>query len=58
MAINCITGSNVAIRYMLARRIQSRAQYTQKGAMKDILARCLKKTNVQECILTNVYIAL
>jgi hypothetical protein len=30
--------------------------YTQKGAMKDVLARCLKKTDVQVCTLTSVYI--
>jgi hypothetical protein len=28
--------------------------YGQKGTMKDILARCLKKTNVQVCTLFNV----
>jgi hypothetical protein len=32
--------------------------YTQKGAMKDVLARCLKKTYVQVCTLTSVYIVL
>ncbi len=30
--------------------------YTMKGAMKDVLARCLKKTDVQVCTLTSVYI--
>jgi hypothetical protein len=30
--------------------------YTQKGTMKDELARCLKKTDVQVCTSTNVYI--
>jgi hypothetical protein len=30
--------------------------YTQKGAMKDVLARCLKKTDVQVCTLTSVYL--
>jgi hypothetical protein len=28
--------------------------YGQKGTMKDVLARCLKKTNVQVCTLFNV----
>ncbi len=32
--------------------------YTQKGAMMDVLARCLKKTDVQVCTLTSVYILL
>jgi hypothetical protein len=30
--------------------------YPQKGAMKDVLARCLKITDVQVCTLTSVYI--
>ncbi len=30
--------------------------YTQKGAIKDVLARCLKKTDGQVCTLTSVYI--
>ncbi len=29
--------------------------YGQTGTMKDVLARCLKKTNVQVCTLPNVY---
>jgi hypothetical protein len=32
--------------------------YNQNKAMKDVLARCLKKTDVQVCTLTNVYILL
>ncbi len=30
--------------------------YAQKGTMKDVLVRCLNKTDVQECTLSSVYI--
>jgi hypothetical protein len=30
--------------------------YTQKGTMKDVLARFFKKTDVQVCTLSSVYI--
>jgi hypothetical protein len=30
--------------------------YTQNKAMKDLHTRCLKKTNIQVCTITNVYI--
>ncbi len=29
--------------------------YTQNGAMKDVLARCYKKTDVQVCTLTMMH---
>jgi hypothetical protein len=46
MAINCITGSGVATRCRLAiRGPEPCSVYTHKGAMKDILARCLKKSS-------------
>jgi hypothetical protein len=35
---------------------EPRSVYIQKGAMKDVLARCLKKTDVQVCTLISVYI--
>jgi hypothetical protein len=54
-AINSIAGTSMATRCMLARmRVGPNLVYTQKGTMKDVLARCLKKTNVQVCTLTSV----
>jgi hypothetical protein len=38
--------------------LQASSVYTQKGTMKDVLARCFKKTDVQVCTLTSVYIVL
>ncbi len=56
-SINCITGSVVATRCMLAKKGPGPGSvYTQKGAMKDVLARYLKKTDVQVCTLTSVCI--
>jgi hypothetical protein len=47
----------VAARRMLAKMGAGPSSvYTQKGTMKDVLARCLKKTVVQICTFTSVYI--
>jgi hypothetical protein len=55
-AINSILRTSVATRCMLARMGAGPSSvYTQKGAMKDVLARCLKKTDVQVYTLTSVY---
>ncbi len=52
-AINGITGSGVATKCMLERGGQSWVQlYTQNEAMKEVLARCHKETDVQVCTLT------
>jgi hypothetical protein len=56
-AINSILWTSVTTRRMLARMGAGPSSvYTQKGTMKDVLARCLKKTDVQVCTLTSVYI--
>ncbi len=56
-AVNCNLWTSVATRRMLARMgAGSSSVNAQKGTMKDVLARCLKKTDVQLCTLTNVYI--
>ncbi len=55
--INSILGTSVATRRLLARMEAGPSSvYTQKGTMKDVLARCLKKTDVQVCTLTSVYL--
>jgi hypothetical protein len=56
-AINSILGTGVATRRILAGMgAGTSSVYTQKGIMKDALARCLKKTDVRVCTLTCVYI--
>jgi hypothetical protein len=47
----------VATRYTLARMgAELSSVYAQKGTMKDVLARCLKKTDVQVCTLSSVHV--
>jgi hypothetical protein len=47
----------VATRYTLARMgAELSSVYARKGTMRDVLARCLKKTYVQVCILSSVYV--
>jgi hypothetical protein len=59
MAINSILRMSVATGCMLTRMGAGPSSvHTQKGTMKDVLARCLKKTDVQVCTLTSVYIVL
>ncbi len=56
-AINSILWTSVATRYMLARMgAELNSVYAQKGTMKDVFTRCLKKTNVQVCTLFSVYV--
>jgi hypothetical protein len=56
-AINSILWTSVATRRMPARMGAGLSSvYIQKGTMKDVIARCLKKTDVQECTLISVYI--
>jgi hypothetical protein len=56
MAINSILGTSVVIACMLTTMGAGPSSvYTQKGTMKDILTRCLKKNDVQVCTLTSVY---
>ncbi len=56
-AINSILWTSVATRCVPARMGAGPSSvYIQKGTMKDVLARCLKKTDVQECTLISVYI--
>jgi hypothetical protein len=55
-AINNILWTSVATRCMLASMgARPSSVYTLKGTMKDKLARCFKKTNVQVCTLTSAY---
>jgi hypothetical protein len=59
MAINSILGTSMVIGCMLTRMgVGPSSVYTQKGTMKDVLARCLKKTDVQVYTLTSVYSVL
>jgi hypothetical protein len=47
----------VASRCLLTRMgAEPGSVYGQKGTMKDVLARCLKKADVQVCTLTSVCI--
>ncbi len=56
-AINSILWTSVATRYTLTRMgTELSSVYAQQGTMKDVLARCLKKTSVQVCTLSCVYI--
>jgi hypothetical protein len=55
-AINSILWTSMTTRHMPPRMGAGPSSvYTQKGTMKDVLARCFKKTNVQVCALTSVY---
>jgi hypothetical protein len=56
-AINSILWTSVATRYTPARMgAELSSVYAQKGTMKDVLARCLKRTDVQLCTLSRVYV--
>jgi hypothetical protein len=58
-AINSILWTSVASRCSLTRMgAELSSVYGQKWTMKDVLARCLEKTDVQVCTLSNVYILL
>ncbi len=56
-AINNTLWTSVASRCSLTRMgAEQGSVYGQKGTIKDVLARCLKKADVQVCTLTSVYI--
>jgi hypothetical protein len=56
-AINSILWTSVASRCLLTRMGAGPGSVCgQKGTMKDVFARCLKRAVVQVCTLTSVYI--
>ncbi len=56
-AMNSILWTSMASRCSLTRMgAEPGSEYGQKGTMKDVHARCLKKTDVQVCTLSNVHI--
>jgi hypothetical protein len=55
-AINSILWTSVTSRCLLTRMGAGPCSVCgQKGTMKDVFARCLKRVNVQVCTLTSVY---